>query len=147
MPEKDVPKQEFSWHAHPARERLAPSLVVLAVISAMAVLCGVMMQSLWWGVFAAVLLLLALNRFFFASRFAIDEQGITARYPLRRMRLRWKDLRRYVHDGSGAYLSTRAKRSWMDGYHGMHILFGGQRESVIERIRAHMPEGVGAWTH
>ena len=103
------------------------------------------MQNPWWGVLGAGIMLAALNRFFFPSHFEIDGEGITAEYPLRRLRLSWKDLRRFCHDRHGGYLSTRARRSWLDGYRGMHVLFGARRDAVIEQIRAHLPEGGGSW--
>ena len=140
-----VGQQRFSWQAHPARERAGSAVFGTVAVILLAAAAGQMMQSLWWTIFALALLLIVLNRFFFPSRFAIDAAGITAIYPLRRSRLLWTDLRRFVHDRSGAYLSTRVRRSWLDAYRGMHILFGDQREAVIDRIRAHLPEGVGSW--
>ena len=139
--------QEFSWQAHPLRERAGRALVGVLAVAALAAAAGQLMQNVWWSALAIAFLLLMLNRFFFPSRFVIDDEGITASYPLKRLRLRWIDLRRFVHDRYGAFLSTRARRSWLDGYRGMHILFGDQREAVIGRIRAHLPEGAGSWAH
>jgi hypothetical protein len=139
-----IGQQRFSWQAHPARERAGAAVFGIVVVILLAAAAGQMMQSLWWTIFALALFLVFLNRFFFPSRFVIDEEGITARYPLRRLRLRWTDLRRFVHDRYGAFLSTRARRSWLDGYRGMHILFGDQRQAVLDRIRAHLPEGAGS---
>ncbi len=79
--------QTFCWDAHPARERAGRAVLGGIVILVLAWLAGSLMQSLWWGFFAAVVLLVSLNRFFFPSRFTIDGEGITARYPLRRQRL------------------------------------------------------------
>ena len=100
---------------------------------------------LWWALLAAVVLVAALNRFFFPSRFVIDDQGITARYFFRRQRLRWDDLRRFAHDRNGGYLSSRSRRSWLDAYRGLHILFGEKRDAVIEHIRDRLPKGGGSW--
>ncbi|MFQ5653776.1 MAG: PH domain-containing protein, partial [Planctomycetota bacterium] len=83
----------------------------------------------------AALLVLALNRFYFPSRFRIDDEGITARYTLRRQRCRWSEVRRFRHDERGAWLTPRSRPSRLDAYRGMHILFGRHREEVIERIR------------
>ena len=67
-----------------------------------------------------------------------DGEGITARYLLASHRLRWTDLKRFVHDARGGFLSTRSRPSWLDRYTGLHILFGGDREPVIEQIRDHL---------
>ncbi len=90
-----------------------------------------------------LVLVLALNRFFFVSRFSIDGEGITARYPLKRMSLQWKNLRRFAHDARGGYLSTRAVRSRMDAYSGMHVMFGDCRETVISLIQKCLREKEG----
>ena len=90
---------------------------------------------------AAIVLVAALNRFYFRSRFEMDSTGITARFPLRTQRVRWSDTRRFVVDAHGGYLSSRSKQSRLDAWQGMHILFGLQRTAVIERIQAHLGEG------
>lgn len=139
MSDRPAEKQAdcFNWRAHPARERGGRTALAVLLIGALAAVIG--FQFGWlWAAGAAALLLLSLNRFFLASRFTIDEQGITARYPLRRQRLRWRDVRRFVSDQNGGYLSTRAQPSWIDAYRGMHLLFGAQREAVIQRIRGHI---------
>ncbi len=132
------PNPTITWHAHPARQRPRQTLIAGAIILALAGGVFATTTSPWWALAAAVVLLLSLNRFFFPSTFSIDEAGITARYPLRRMRFPWQRLRRFVHDQYGGYLSTRARRSRLDAWSGMHILFGEDREGVVAAIRSRM---------
>lgn len=136
--------QEFSWQAHPARERVGGALGGVGVIMAVG---GVVYFSFGagWSILSVIVLVGALNRFFFPSRFTIDPEGITARYPLRTQRFRWGDLRRWAVDRHGCYLSTRARRSRLDAYRGMHVLFGRYREAVLDRIRDHLAKGDVAW--
>lgn len=138
---------EFSWQAHPARERIGAAALALGVIGAVAGVVLLSFQSLAWATAACLVLLAALSRFFFPSRFMIDADGITARYLLRTQQIKWRDIRRFVQDDRGGYISTRAKRSWLDAYRGMHILFGTHRETVIKRIRARLADGAAAWAH
>jgi hypothetical protein len=58
-----------------------------------------------------------------------------ARFPLRTQRIEWRDVRRFVTDDHGGYLSTRAVASRMDAYRGVHLLFGADRQAIVERIR------------
>ncbi|MCH8315916.1 MAG: PH domain-containing protein [Planctomycetes bacterium] len=138
---------DFTWQAHPARERIGTAALGLSVIGAITGAVGLSFQSPVWAAAALLVLLAALSRFFFPSRFLIDADGITARYLLGTQQIRWRDIRRFVQDHRGGYISTRAKRSWLDAYRGMHILFGTDREAVIERIRARLSDGAGAWAH
>jgi hypothetical protein len=131
---------EFSWYAHPLREHAIRGVIGMTIIAGFALFAAILMNSVVWGVLAAGVMVLLLNRFFFPSRFSIDEEGITAWYPLRRARFRWAELRQFVHDRHAGFLSTRAASSRL-GARGMHILFGDQRESVIARIERRVAEG------
>ncbi len=135
--------EEFGWQAHPARERAGAAVLGAVLVFAVAGAIYVSFGSAW-SVLALVVLTVALNRFYFKSRFEIDPEGITARYPLRSQRHRWQDVQRFVVDRNGGYLSTRSRRSWLDAYRGLHVLFGHDRASVIERIRSHLPAGGGS---
>ena len=127
--------ETVSWQAHPAKERLGAAVFGAVVIAAMAWLAYDLMQSLWWGVLAIAILLGALNRFFWPTTYRIDAVGITAQSPWRRQQLRWLELRRFVYDQRGGYLSTRRQRSVLDMFRGMHVLFGEDRDVIIARIR------------
>lgn len=144
-PSEDPTPVEYAWRAHPARERFAAAIGAIAVIVGIGLAIHISFQSAAWSIGSAVVLVIALNRFFFPSSFAIDAEGITASFPLRRQRLSWSALRRFVCDGHGGYLSTRSRRSWLDAYRGMHVLFGDRRDAVVERIRARLPEGARSW--
>ena len=92
------------------------------------------MRSPWWGVFSAIVLFAALGRFYLPSEFAIDEEGVAARCGWSRRKCRWPDIRRFIHDGGGGYLSTRARGSAFDSLRGIHLLFGADREAILARI-------------
>ena len=129
----DQSTPSFTWRAHPARSRpwsaVAASLIILAAAVAVWMSFGI-----GWAIGSAIILVSALHRFFFPSQFSIDDDGIDAGYLLRRQRLRWRDVRRFLHDEQGGYLSTRARRSRMDAFAGLHMLFGDHRDEVIKRI-------------
>ncbi len=129
--------EEFKWQAHPARERPRAALLAGAIIVALGAVVWVSFGAVW-AVGSVLLLVASLSRFFLASRFSIDGDGISARYPLRRARLRWAEIRRFVQDHHGGYLSTRARPSRLDAYRGMHLLFGTQRQRAIQHLQAHL---------
>jgi len=131
----DTERNELTWRAHPARERIRSSLMAAAVILTVSLAIYISFQSVGWSLLSLALLVVSLNRFFFPSRFTIDPEGITARYPFRSVRYSWKHVRRFRHDRNGGYLSTRQAPSRFDAYRGMHIMFGDMHEMVIRRIR------------
>lgn len=127
----------YTWMAHPARQNPGRAAMGGALILAITGAAGFSFGP-WWAALSAIVLTLSLNRFFFPSRFVIDDRAITARYPLRSVSMRWVDVRRFVVDVNGGYLSTRTRRSWLDAYRGMHLVFGDDRERAIAMIRAHV---------
>jgi hypothetical protein len=111
--------------------------VAAGAIAAVAFSCAAT-GGVAWGILALAVLFLSLGRFFFASRFILDGEGVTARYLLRTQRCRWSEVRRFCHDSRGAYLSTRSRPSRLDAYRGVHLLFGPVREEVLEAIRSRL---------
>jgi len=131
---------EFTWRAHPARQRPVAALFAAGVIVGIGAACAVAMNA-WWGILAVAVLVLTLYRFFFPSRFTLDAQGVTARYLFGTTRCGWSEIRRFCHDRHGVYLSTRSRPSRLDAFRGIHLLFGRSREEVLRRIRLHLADG------
>ncbi len=134
---------ELTWRVHPAGERLSSAVFGTLAILIIVGLVYISSESLPWSLMAMLVLVLSLNRFYFPSRFTIDHEGISARYPLRRQRYSWRDVRRFLHDERGGYLSSHGRASRLDAYRGMHILFGRHREDVLREIRNHLGSGQG----
>jgi hypothetical protein len=97
-----------------------------------------MSEMMFWCVIAGAALVISLNRFYFPSHFSVDDNGLTARYAMRQQGVSWKNVRRFVHDARGGYLSTRARRSRFDAFRGVHILLGDSREEVVRFIETHL---------
>ncbi len=131
---------ELSWKAHPFRERLLAGTLTSLLILALGAAIYVSTGSLAWSILAVVVLVLALNHFYFPSRFVIDRDGISARYLLSRKHYRWSSVRRFLWDRRGVYLSTRGKGSWLDAYSGLTVLFGPNQAEIMKLIRRHMDE-------
>ncbi len=111
------------------------------VIAVAAWLSAEMMQQPAWGVFAALVLLAGCNRFFFPTKYELTEEGISARYPLKTVRYQWPELRRFVYDRTGGFLSPRAKRSFLDEYRGISLLFAQEPQKVVQEICQRLPSG------
>lgn len=112
-------------------------LAALGIVVAAAAAVYACAQSVLWSVFALVILIGSLRRYFFASRFAIDADGITARYLFGRQRFAWSPLAKLSADERGAFLALAAgARS--GGGRGMHVLFGNRREEVLRALAPHV---------
>jgi len=133
-PSPDPSAEAFTWRAHPAREHVGRTFGALLVMAALAVAVAFTAQSAIWGVGSFVLLILFLNRYFLPSRFEMDAEGITARFPLVRRRLEWRDVHQVVTGRLGAWLSPRRRPSFYDP-RGVQVLYGPERDAVVSRMR------------
>lgn len=99
------------------------------------------MEQIAWGLFAILIMVVGCNRFFFPTRYELDAEGITARFPLKTIHYQWTELRRFVYDETGGFLSPRARRSFLDEYRGISLLFPEDAEPIIAEIRQRLPAG------
>ena len=102
------------------------------------------MHSLGWGLLAIAVPVLALRRFFLPSEFLIDAEGVTASTLWTRRQYRWDEIRRFLCDAQGGFLSTRSNSSTLDLFRGIHLVFGENREAVVCRIQGHLREETAA---
>jgi len=140
-PHADAELPAKAWRVHPARERPGRAFAAGVAVAGVALAVPFSARSSLGALLAALWLLVQLRHFFLPSWFAIDDQGITARDPLGRKRYRWRDVRRFVTDRHGGYLSTRARHSRLDAVRGMHLLFGPDRSEIEAAIRLGMERG------
>jgi hypothetical protein len=129
----------LSWQVHPARERWKTALAVATVLALAAWLSAQIMEQTGWGVFALCVLVVGCNRFFFPTRYELTNEGITARFPLRTVSYRWPEIRRFMYDETGGFLSPRSKSSFLDEYRGISLLFPLDSVRIIQTIRRELP--------
>tara|TARA_Y100000588_G_scaffold164301_1_gene178418 strand:+ start:179 stop:610 length:432 start_codon:yes stop_codon:yes gene_type:complete len=131
----------LEWTVHPVRIQPGRALLVLIAMLAVGVLVTLSVPDLQLGLMAGggavFFLFLTLNRFFLPSRYRLDGNGIAVRYPFGSKSLRWKDLRRFPHDQSGGYLTTRVRKGAFDR-RGISVLFGKRGDEIIPRIKSAM---------
>ncbi|MCH7703497.1 MAG: PH domain-containing protein [Planctomycetes bacterium] len=131
----DCPKT-YEWSVHPARERAWQTAFGIGVIAAFGFVVFREVRSAVWVLGAVVAMVIALNRFFFPSRYRIDAEGVTARYPFATRSCRWELIRRIDFGERGAMLSPFDRPSPLDRRRGIVIDFG--RHAVEVRLRLGM---------
>ncbi|MDA0803767.1 MAG: hypothetical protein O2819_08470 [Planctomycetota bacterium] len=94
------------WTVHPARDRPVATVIACAVVGAMAALVTTLQQDWIWGAGAALVLFIVLSPFFLPTRYTADDWGMTAEFPLRRVKLAWVDVKRSIVGARGALLAS-----------------------------------------
>lgn len=136
----DTVEDGFVWTAHPARERPLAAVGAACVIVLFAGATYLFSERETWALFVTAVFCLALNRFYFVTRYSISDDEITARLPLLRTRtLRWDEVRRIEIGPNGAWVSPYRRRSWREQRRGVHVLFGRQRERILRELRSRAP--------
>jgi len=135
MEEKTV-QDEFKWSACPAKKH--PRKAAFALLVDLGFGALIASNSLILGICMAGVLIATQATFLFTSRFSIDEEGICAKYPIRKKVYTWKQIRRAKFFNEACYLFTRKKPSNLDGWSGLTIFYGEDRDEIIRVVKSHL---------
>ena len=117
MPDlQDTRAAGLSWRVHPAAERPAVAIGVVALILALGVLAGIWMGSGYWAAFAFLVLFLSLEAFFLPGHFVLDDEGVAVKKAFSNARRPWDQFRRVVMQPGQITLSPFRRRHWLDNY-------------------------------
>ena len=135
----------LTWSVWPARERPLAAVVLVASTVVLGVLVRRATGDNVLGVAAPVFVLGSLAAFLFPTRYRLSEQAIeVTSLGVSRSRP-WSEMRRMTVDKTGVFLSPFEKRSWLEAYRGLRILFGGNRDQVVSFAEARIQaRGTGA---
>ncbi|RME74604.1 MAG: hypothetical protein D6776_04975 [Planctomycetota bacterium] len=125
------------WTSWPAREQPVRAVALVAIVAAVSAGLGWSFGGLAWSVLSALLLLLAVGRFFVPTHYRIDEQGVQARAFGVTTRRRWSELQAFYPHRDGAFLSPFARPSPLDPFRGLWLRYaGGNRARIEARLAA-----------
>jgi hypothetical protein len=132
-PDRAVP---LEWSVHPAAERPLAAVLTVLVVMLLGVAVRSFAESSGWAVLGVALVLMALSKFFFPSRYRLSEQGAEAHEPLSAgKRLAWSEVRRIVLDRDAAWLSPFRERQARERHRGVGLAFGRHSETVTAWLR------------
>ena len=135
MEEKTV-QDEFKWSVCPAKKHPRKVAFVLLVDLGFGALIA--SNSLILGIFMAGVLIATQATFLFTSRFSINEDCIRAKYPFRKKVYTWKQIQRAKFFNEACYLFTRKKPSNLDGWSGLTVFYGEDRDEIIRVVKSHL---------
>lgn len=131
---------DLGWTAHPARRQPEQIALVAAVVLVTAWVVLVTLESVWLAVLAAAILVVAVARFLFPTRYRLADDGVHEHALFRHRFRAWHELRRVQVGPGAALVSPFARPSWMDRYRGIILyLDGADREAVLAALRERIP--------
>ncbi len=134
--ERSDEERELTWTAWPARERplAAAVLVLAAVVLGVLVARGTSDRVL--GIAAPAFVVASLSSFLFPTTYRLTDESVEVR-SLGVARARpWSEMRRMTVDRTGVFLSPFERKSWLEAYRGVRLLFGGNRDQVVAFVEA-----------
>jgi hypothetical protein len=133
----------LNWTAHPLRqEPLFKSALLIAIIAGVVAMVVDAFGHALYGLVSLMVLTLSLARYFFPTRYALDEEGcqvqallgFVRRYP-------WTQFRRADVHREGIFLSPFARPSRLDTFRGTFLKFHQNRDEVLYFVRRHVTDG------
>lgn len=111
-----------TWTSHPLREEpLAKSALLILTILGVAFIVGVSFQSISFAFLSLALLTAAMTRYFFTTRYVLDDRGFTISHIGTRRQYLWTNFRRATRHPDGIFLSPFAKPHRLDTFRGQFL--------------------------
>ncbi len=126
--------KEITWSVHPARRdkrKLVFSLVSFVITLGLLYLAG----GVFWMLFGALVLFIALYPFYVKTEYVADAFGITIRRPLYKKTRKWQEFRRIKEYTNGILLSPYLKNTFLENFRGEFLLVDPEeKERVLKGL-------------
>ncbi|MEN8209902.1 MAG: hypothetical protein ABFR50_11700 [Candidatus Fermentibacteria bacterium] len=133
-----TPDQVLQWLSHPARERPGAAAAYIFIILLSGILATMAMgNNPWWGLIGTGVLFLSGWTFFLPVKFRMDSEGVQKKSPFGNETKKWSQVKSIVTDKYGVLLSPFPQPTRLAKFRGLSVQFSGNREDVLEFIRAH----------
>ncbi|MBI4364673.1 MAG: hypothetical protein HY568_04515 [Candidatus Latescibacteria bacterium] len=130
--------EELSWTVWPARDRPLAAGVILASAAVLGVLIAKSTGDSVLGFAAPVFILASLGSFLAKTEYRLTRETIGVRTLGVSRERPWSEMRRATVDRTGVFLSPFRMRHWLEGYRGLRLLFGGNRDQVVAFVEARL---------
>ena len=131
--------ETLEWSVWPARERPWAAAVLLASLLVLGVLVAQGTGDKVLGIAAPLIVLGSVGSFIARTRYRLTKETIEVQ-ALGVARARpWSEMRRATVDRVGVFLSPFEKPSWLEGYRGIRLPFGGNRDQVVAFVETKLP--------
>lgn len=131
----------LTWTAWPARERPLAAAVIMASLVILGLLVARATGDRVLGVAAPAFVLFSLSSFLFPTAYRLTDETLEVRSLGVARQRPWSEMRRMSVDRTGVFLSPFERRSWLEAYRGVRLLFGGNRDQVVAFVEARLAKG------
>lgn len=136
----------LNWKVHPFVEQTNRSIVLLLVLAGVLLLVGLNFPNPVWILLSAVLLFGSLTKYFLPTTYQFSRQGVEISFLGFKKFRAWDQFQSFHIGPTGVLLSPFKEPHRLENFRGEFVLFGSNREEVIEFVRTHVepkPENLG----
>lgn len=133
---KTADNDTLEWVSWPMKEKPGATVVLVVIMLVSAFAASVMMENIWWGIIGIALLLLSMWSYFLPVEFVMDSAGVSKKSLFGKEVRKWREVRSIVTDANGVLLSPFKEPTRLAKFRGLGVQFSGNREEVLEFIRA-----------
>jgi hypothetical protein len=126
--------RRLEWSVFPFMENLTRSIVVVIIIFVCGFLVYLAFREVFLGLLSVLILFVSLHTYFSKTTYYLDRNGVVIKTSLAKTIKRWSDFKRFYADKKGITLSPFAKPSRLEPFRSVRLLYGGNKEDVVEFI-------------
>ncbi len=125
---------KLEWSVFPFKEDRRRSAIVVAIVIGSGFLVYVAFGDIFLGVLSVVILFVSLHTYFTRTTYCLTAKGVEIRSSVGRTFKAWSEFKRFSADAKGVTLSPFAKPSRLEPFRSVRLLYGGNREDVVEFV-------------
>lgn len=134
-------EKELAWSVHPARESIGKTVAVVIVIICSSVVVYLTTGDRFLSFLSLLILTASLHSFFTQTEYRLSEEGVEVKGVFGHLKKNWSDFKRFYADKKGITLSPFEKPSRLEAFRSVRLLFGGNREDVVEFVSKNIGRG------
>jgi len=126
------------WSCHPVKRRPLFSTTITLFVLLLIALVYNTTQSVFFGLLAFVIMFVSLAKFYFPTKYLLDEKGVTVKTTTHTLHKNWSDFRSAYPDKNGVLLSPFAEPSRLENFRGLYIMFNNNGAEVTAFVNSHV---------
>lgn len=130
--------ESLEWVCHPVKRKPLVSVGVILLILLVPVLVFSATASIGFAIFAFVVMIASLAKFFFPTRYKLDSTGVTVKTTIQALTKPWSLYRSFYPDKNGVLLSPFVEPSRLENFRGLYVMFADNKESVVAFVGKHI---------
>lgn len=125
---------KLEWSVLPFKENLKRSIAVVGIIIGSGLFVYLAFRDAFLGILSVVILFVSLHTYFTRTTYKLTLKGIEIRSSVGRTFKAWSEFKRFHADNKGITLSPFAKPSRLEPFRSVRLLYGGNKEDVVEFV-------------